>query len=171
MDDPSKCEGERRKALKEFMSDQSALAWVAAHIRSEFPTLACGAVVSDGLSGQLRALAYPNRSDLPQERFKASVDDVHDLELRAREMQGELLGWFFSRAPGNPAAIGQYTQDHAWPWYCYWVISMNSVGEALDYRAFIWEEGRRTAPIALRIRIAVCWICSKLSDNSLASPS
>ena len=27
------------------------------------------------------------------------------------------------------------------------------------------------APIALRMRVAVCWMCSKLSDNCLASPS
>jgi hypothetical protein len=67
--------------------------------------------------------------------------------------------------------------DSAWITGCFETIHS---GEHLLSSSWRYHEERpfytggaedSSAPIALRIRVAVCWMCSKLSDSSLASPS
>ena len=65
------------------------------------------------------------RDDSPRNRFSVTADDVRDAEKTARAQGLEVIGWYHSH-PDHPARPSDYDRDHAWPWYSYIIVSVDT---------------------------------------------
>jgi proteasome lid subunit RPN8/RPN11 len=97
------------------------------HGEGTYPHECCGALV--GRDGRVEAaVALPNTTDEgPRRRFLVRPSDYRQAEQRARELGGELLGFYHSH-PDHPARPSQYDLDHAWPTFSYVIVSVAGRG-------------------------------------------
>jgi proteasome lid subunit RPN8/RPN11 len=65
------------------------------------------------------------RDDSPRNRFSVTAEDVLTADKNAQAEGLEVVGWYHSH-PDHPARPSQYDQDHAWPWYSYIILSVQS---------------------------------------------
>jgi len=65
------------------------------------------------------------RDDSPRNRFSVTAEDVRDAEKTARAQGLEVIGWYHSH-PDHPARPSDYDRDHAWPWYSYIIVSVDT---------------------------------------------
>ena len=65
------------------------------------------------------------RDDSPRNRFSVTSQDVMAAEKEARTHGLEVVGWYHSH-PDHPARPSEYDRDHAWPWYSYIIVSVQS---------------------------------------------
>jgi proteasome lid subunit RPN8/RPN11 len=82
---------------------------------------------SDSVSREVLSL-FPlvnRRDDSPRNRFSVTADDVRDAEKTARAQGLDVIGWYHSH-PDHPARPSDYDRDHAWPWYSYIIISVDT---------------------------------------------
>lgn len=131
------------------MPDELTL-WISGHLAEKirahgaetYPHECCGALLgrdSPAVSGndpeqdahapgrEILAL-FPlvnRRDDSPRNRFSVTSEDVLAAEKAAREQGLEVVGWYHSH-PDHPARPSQYDRDHAWPWYSYIIVSVQS---------------------------------------------
>jgi proteasome lid subunit RPN8/RPN11 len=97
------------------------------HGEDTFPHECCGALV--GVSGEdgpraVHVVALPNTTEEgPRRRFLVRPGDYRLAEQRARELGGDLLGFYHSH-PDHPARPSQYDLDHAWPTFAYIIVSV-----------------------------------------------
>ena len=96
------------------------------------------------------------RDDSPRNRFSVTAEDVRDAEKTARAQGLEVIGWYHSH-PDHPARPSDYDRDHAWPWYSYIIVSVDTGGpqdmtswRLKDDRSGFLEE--KIAPIKLSAR-------------------
>lgn len=102
---------------------------IRAHGAETYPHECCGALLGKD-SGEDRAvlglLPLTNRrDDSPRNRFEITPDDVREAESAARRSGFELLGWYHSH-PDAPARPSEFDREHAWPWYSYIIVSVQS---------------------------------------------
>jgi proteasome lid subunit RPN8/RPN11 len=115
---------------------------IRAHGVETYPHECCGALLgrdlgltenavsdkkSHGVSREVLSL-FPlvnRRDDSPRNRFFVTADDVRDAEKTARAQGLELIGWYHSH-PDHPARPSDYDRDHAWPWYSYIIVSVDT---------------------------------------------
>jgi proteasome lid subunit RPN8/RPN11 len=131
------------------MPDEPTL-WISGHLAEKirargeetYPHECCGALLgrdSSAISGndpgenaltpgrEIHAL-FPlmnRRDDSPRNRFSVTSEDVLAAEKEAREQGLEVVGWYHSH-PDHPARPSEYDRDHAWPWYSYIIVSVQS---------------------------------------------
>ncbi len=106
---------------------------VAIRIRNQgaeaYPNECCGALFGSEQNGHrdvIEILALKNqRDDSPRNRFSITPEDVRDAEAAAQRYGLELLGWYHSH-PDAPARPSEFDREHAWPWYSYVIISVQS---------------------------------------------
>ena len=98
---------------------------IRAHGVETYPNECCGALYGrDGVVAS--AWALPNTTEEgPRRRFLVRPQDYRDAEKRASEMGAELLGFYHSH-PDHPARPSQYDLDHAWPFFSYIIVSVQS---------------------------------------------
>jgi proteasome lid subunit RPN8/RPN11 len=98
---------------------------IRAHGVETYPNECCGALIGrDGVVASTYAL--PNTTEEgPRRRFLVRPDDYRQAEKRARELGGDLLGFYHSH-PDHPAQPSQYDLDHAWPSFSYIIVSVRS---------------------------------------------
>lgn len=117
---------------------------IRAHGVETYPHECCGAILgrqSDGAREVLGLLALANRrDDSPRNRFEVTSDDVRLAEKTARGQQLELIGWYHSH-PDAPARPSEYDRDHAWPWYSYIIVSVQS-GQPRDMNSWRLRDDR-----------------------------
>lgn len=103
--------------------DTAAADALRAHARDTFPNECCGALIGRG--GRVEhAVALPNTTeDGPRTRFLVRPSDYRDAEQAARQLDGDLLGFYHSH-PRAPARPSQYDLDHAWPVFFYLIVSV-----------------------------------------------
>jgi len=96
---------------------------IRAHGAETYPNECCGALYgSDGVVGATFAL--PNTTEEgPRRRFMVRPDDYRVAEKKAKELGGDLLGFYHSH-PDHPARPSQYDLDHAWPFFSYIIVSV-----------------------------------------------
>jgi proteasome lid subunit RPN8/RPN11 len=129
---------------------------IGKHGAETYPHECCGALLgSDGEDGlrQVRDL-FPlvnRRDDSPRNRFSVTADDVRDAEKGARAASLEVIGWYHSH-PDHPARPSQYDRDHAWPWYSYIIVSVQS-GSPQDMTSWRLNDDReKFSPEEMEIR-------------------
>jgi proteasome lid subunit RPN8/RPN11 len=110
------------------------------HGQETYPHECCGALVGRG--GFVTAIvALPNTTDEgPRRRFMVRPSDYQLAERRARELGGELLGFYHSH-PDHPARPSQYDLDHAWPTFAYIIVAVAD-GAATDMTVWYLQEDR-----------------------------
>ena len=102
---------------------------IRAHGVETYPHECCGAILGrDGEAARevLDLMPLANRrDDSPRNRFEVTSEDVRLAEKTARAHNLELIGWYHSH-PDAPARPSEYDREHAWPWYSYIIISVQS---------------------------------------------
>jgi proteasome lid subunit RPN8/RPN11 len=95
------------------------------HGAQAYPHECCGALI--GRDGKVaEAFALPNTTEEgPRRRFLVRPSDYRDAERRASALGAELLGFYHSH-PDHPARPSQYDLDHAWPFFSYVIVSVQS---------------------------------------------
>jgi len=97
------------------------------HGEETYPHECCGALVG-GDDGVTATVPLPNMTEEgPRRRFLVRPSDYQMAESRARELGGELLGFYHSH-PDHPARPSQYDLDHAWPTFAYIIVSVTGAG-------------------------------------------
>ena len=113
---------ERRLTITEAV-DRS----IRQHGRETYPHECCGALIGTG-DHVTDVVALPNTTEEgPRRRFLVRPSDYRLAEARARELGGELLGFYHSH-PDHPARPSQYDLDHAWPTFAYIIVAVASGG-------------------------------------------
>src|SRR5947199_262945 len=115
------------------------------HGEDTYPHECCGALV--GREGRVAAaVALPNTTEEgPRRRFLVRPSDYLLAERRARELGGELLGFYHSH-PDHPARPSQYDLDHAWPTFAYIIVAVDGPGESLPQPR---AEGAKAGPMTV----------------------
>jgi proteasome lid subunit RPN8/RPN11 len=117
---------------------------IRAHGVETYPHECCGAILgreSDAAREVLGLMPLANRrDDSPRNRFEVTSDDVRLAEKTARGQQLELIGWYHSH-PDAPARPSEYDRDHAWPWYSYIIVSVES-GQPRDMNSWRLRDDR-----------------------------
>jgi proteasome lid subunit RPN8/RPN11 len=110
------------------------------HGQETYPHECCGALV--GRDGGVTAIvALPNTTEEgPRRRFLVRPSDYQMAERRARELGGELLGFYHSH-PDHPARPSQYDLDHAWPTFAYIIVAV-AAGVATEMTVWYLQEDR-----------------------------
>ena len=102
---------------------------IRAHGVETYPHECCGAILGRDVDGRrevLGLLALANRrDDSPRNRFEVTPGDVQLAEKTAAEKKLELIGWYHSH-PDAPARPSEFDREHAWPWYSYIIVSVQS---------------------------------------------
>jgi proteasome lid subunit RPN8/RPN11 len=102
---------------------------IRAHGVETYPHECCGAILGRDGNGAREVLGLMplanRRDDSPRNRFEVTSDDVRLAEKTARGQKLELIGWYHSH-PDAPARPSEYDRDHAWPWYSYIIVSVQS---------------------------------------------
>jgi proteasome lid subunit RPN8/RPN11 len=113
---------------------------IRAHGVETYPNECCGALIGgDGVV--THTLALPNVTDEgPRRRFRVSDRDYLQCEKRARELGGELLGFYHSH-PDHPAKPSQYDLDHALPFFSYIIVAVRA-GTPEDMTSWRLREDR-----------------------------
>jgi len=108
---------------------ESLAAKIQAHGMETYPHECCGAILGRDGTGSREALdllrLVNRREDSPRNRFEVTAEDVHLAEKTAREKKLELIGWYHSH-PDAPARPSEFDREHAWPWYSYIILSVQS---------------------------------------------
>jgi proteasome lid subunit RPN8/RPN11 len=115
---------------------------IRAHGQDTYPHECCGALV--GRDGRISAVVpLPNTTEEgPRRRFLVRPSDYRTAERRARELGGDLLGFYHSH-PDHPARPSQYDLDHAWPTFAYIIVAV-AQGAAADMTVWYLQEDRST---------------------------
>ena len=109
------------------------------HGEATYPDECCGALLGHdaeiahaGSAAQatprrvISLLPLSNRNgDSPRNRFSVTAEDVRAAEAAAREQNLEVIGWYHSH-PDHPAKPSEFDRQHAWPWYSYIIVSVQS---------------------------------------------
>jgi proteasome lid subunit RPN8/RPN11 len=124
---------------------RSALAAkIQAHGMETYPHECCGAILGRDENGAREALALlplaNRREDSPRNRFEVTPEDVQLAEKTARDQNLELIGWYHSH-PDAPARPSEFDREHAWPWYSYIIVSVQS-GMPKDMNSWRLQDDR-----------------------------
>ena len=162
------------------MADEPTL-WISGHLAEKirahgaetYPHECCGALLgrdsnavtendpqADSLTpGREIVALFPlinRRDDSPRNRFSVTSEDVLAAEKEARGHGLDVVGWYHSH-PDHPARPSQYDRDHAWPWYSYIIVSVQS-GAPQDMTSWRLNDDRQefsSEGIEIRHRAAV----------------
>jgi proteasome lid subunit RPN8/RPN11 len=103
----------------------AALNAIRAHGVDTFPHECCGALISVG-GVVVDAFRLPNTTaEGAARRFRIGPSDYRASEARARELKGELAGFYHSH-PDHPARPSSHDLEQAWPNFSYVIISVNA---------------------------------------------
>ena len=149
------------------MADETTL-WISgplaeeirAHGAEAYPHECCGALLGRDSEGadppvtrEVLAL-FPlvnRRDDSPRNRFSVTAEDVLDADRAAQKQGLEVIGWYHSH-PDHPARPSQYDQDHAWPWYSYVIVSVQT-GSPQEITSWRLNDDRQAfSPEGIEIR-------------------
>ena len=110
------------------------------HGEETYPHECCGALVGSG--GRVTdAVPLENTTEEgPRRRCLVRPSDYRTAERRARELGGDLVGFYHSH-PDHPAKPSQYDLDHAWPTFAYVIVAV-AAGRAGDMTVWFLREDR-----------------------------
>jgi proteasome lid subunit RPN8/RPN11 len=117
-----------------------------------YPAECCG--VLGGRPGEprevLRLLPVRNRRTDDPHRYLIGPDDLRRVTAKLRGAELDVVGFYHSH-PDHPAAPSGFDTEHAWPWYSYLIVRVNT-GRAAEVTSWQLEEDRSAMrPEALEV--------------------
>ena len=118
---------------------------IGKHGARTYPHECCGALLGTDGENEVRQVRdlFPlvnRRDDSPRNRFAVTPEDVRDAEKAARVVGLDVVGWYHSH-PDHPARPSEFDREHAWPWYSYMIVSVQS-GEPKDLTSWRLDDDR-----------------------------
>jgi proteasome lid subunit RPN8/RPN11 len=117
---------------------------VAEEIRREgqqaYPTECCGVLggrVTD-VKEVLRAVPVVNRRTDDPRRYLIAPDDLLRITSDLRQSDLEVMGYYHSH-PDHPAEPSAFDSEHAWPWYSYIIVRVES-GRSAELTSWVLED-------------------------------
>lgn len=102
---------------------------IRAHGAEDYPNECCGFLVgrTDGEDVLvLRTVRAVNlREDSPRNRFEIDPGDMVKTDKAARRDGLGVVGFYHSH-PDAPARPSEFDREHAWPGYCYVIVSVQN---------------------------------------------
>ena len=121
--------------------EKVALQSIFNHARSTYPEECCGFLLgSDSRLRKInRALRAQNSSnESPRNRYNIQPEELIHADEEARKLRLNLIGIYHSH-PDAAAQPSSIDLEHAWPWYTYLVLSVQS-GEPRYITAWLLNE-------------------------------
>ena len=114
------------------------------HAAQDYPHECCGFLVGtsngDGVMLARTVPAANTRDDSPRNRFEIDPGELVKTDRAARADGLGVVGFYHSH-PDAPAVPSEFDREHAWPGYCYVIVSVRS-GEPGDIRNWRLREDR-----------------------------
>jgi len=128
-----------------LLLSKDAEAQIRAHGAETYPHECCGALLGrdakDGIRHVVGLFPLVNRrDDSPRNRFAVSSQDVLEAEKAGRAAGLDVVGWYHSH-PDHPARPSEFDREHAWPWYSYIIVSVQS-GQPKDMTSWRLHDDR-----------------------------
>jgi len=127
-----------------FQTTTEHKAAMRSHAAKDYPHECCGFLVgtSDGDSVTLaRTVPAANtRDDSPRNRFEIDPGEMVKTDRAARADGLGVVGFYHSH-PDAPAVPSEFDREHAWPGYCYVIVSVRG-GEPVEMRNWRLREDR-----------------------------
>ena len=102
---------------------------IRAHGVSDYPYECCGFLVGradgDRVSVMQTVPAANTRDDSPRNRFEIDPGELVKTDRAARAAGLGVVGFYHSH-PDAPARPSEYDREHAWPGYCYVIVSVQA---------------------------------------------
>ena len=80
------------------------------------------------------------RDDSPRNRFEIDPGDLVKTDRAARAEGLGVVGFYHSH-PDAPARPSEFDREHAWPGYCYVIVSVQA-GQPVEMRNWLLAEDR-----------------------------
>jgi proteasome lid subunit RPN8/RPN11 len=128
------------------------------HGEATYPEECCGFLIArepsdtrDESRRIVRVAPMQNRMEGARgRRFVIPPEELRSFESSLEGTGDNLVGFYHSH-PDHPAVPSLFDQEHAWPWYTYLVLAVDS-GRAGDLGAFeLGEDDRRFSAVPLAI--------------------
>jgi len=117
---------------------------IRAHGQTDYPHECCGFLIgrqTDDATAVTRVLPAGNtRNDSPRNRFEIDPAELFRVDRAARAEGLNVVGFYHSH-PDAPARPSEYDREHAWPGYCYVIVSVVQ-GEPQDMTNWRLDEER-----------------------------
>lgn len=115
---------------------------IRAHGAEDYPYECCGFLV--GTAGPETVVqiirARNTRSDSPRNRFEIDPLELVKADRAARGAGLSVIGFYHSH-PDAPARPSEYDREHAWPGYCYIIVSVQK-GQPAEMKNWRLREDR-----------------------------
>jgi len=117
---------------------------IRAHAQADYPHECCGFLLgtsdADIVTVHKAQPAANTRTDSPRNRFEINPDELVKVDRAARQNQLSVVGFYHSH-PDAPAVPSNFDREHAWPGYCYVIVSVQT-GQAKAMRNWLLDDDR-----------------------------
>lgn len=108
--------------------NQECIAIIHDHAEQDFPNECCGFLVGKIANLETSIVseivrAKNTRHDRPQNRFEIDPGELVRTDKAARSAGNTVIGFYHSH-PNSPAVPSEFDREHAWPGYCYVIVSV-----------------------------------------------
>jgi proteasome lid subunit RPN8/RPN11 len=107
-----------------------------------YPKECCGVLA--GTAGEVkevvRLVAMPNRRTDDPHRYLIAPEDLRKTTSELRDSELEVVGYYHSH-PDHPAVPSHFDSEHAWPWYSYIIVSVQS-GRGAELTSWVLDDDR-----------------------------
>ncbi len=119
-------------------------AMMRSHAARDYPHECCGFLVGtshgDTVTLARTVPAANTRDDSPRNRFEIDPGELVKTDRAARAEGLGVVGFYHSH-PDAPAVPSEFDREHAWPGYCYVIVSVRG-GEPVDMKNWRLREDR-----------------------------
>lgn len=117
---------------------------IRAHAQADYPHECCGFLLgsAQGDTATVRKTipAANTRTDSPRNRFEIDPGELVKVDRAARSEQMGVIGFYHSH-PDAPAVPSNFDREHAWPGYCYVIVSVQK-GQARAMHNWLLHDDR-----------------------------
>lgn len=117
---------------------------IRAHGAKDYPHECCGFLVgkanSENVTVTRTVPAANTREDSPRNRFEIDPGELVKTDRAARAEGLGVVGFYHSH-PDAPAEPSNYDREHAWPGYCYVIVSVRQ-GQPQEMRNWLLRDDR-----------------------------
>ncbi len=117
---------------------------IRAHAAQDYPHECCGFLVGkadgDAVTVTRTVPAANTRADSPRNRFEIDPGELVKTDRAARAEGLSVVGFYHSH-PDAAAMPSEFDREHAWPGYCYVIVSVQQ-GRSAEMRSWLLRDDR-----------------------------